>query len=117
MRPLRIGVLGAARIAPAFCSGVAGSDAVSVVAVASHDRDKSCEFAAEFGIACSYGSYNALLASPDVDAVYIPLPNALHAEWAAPAVWHHDVFHADGTPYRQAEIDLIRHLTEAVAER
>jgi predicted dehydrogenase len=77
--PLRIGVLGCANIARAFIRDVAASPAVAVVAVASRNADKAAAFARETGVARSHGSYEALLADPAVDAIYLPLPNSLHA--------------------------------------
>lgn len=65
-------MLGAAHIARAFCSGVAGSETVSVVAVASRDGRKARAFAEQCGIERSYASYEELLVSRDIDAVYIP---------------------------------------------
>ena len=56
-----------------------------VVAIASRDRDRAVAAAAQLGIPAAYGSYEELLASDDVDAVYIPLPNDLHAEWTLKA--------------------------------
>lgn len=56
-----------------------------VVAIASRDLEKSRIAAAKLGIARPYGSYEALLADPDVDAVYIPLPNHLHVDLAIAA--------------------------------
>ena len=53
-----------------------------LVAVGSRDLDKAKAFAAEFGGARGYGSYEALLADPEVDAVYISTPHPQHAEWA-----------------------------------
>lgn len=84
--PLRLGVLGCANIARQFCRDVAGSPAVRVDAVASRSAHKAAAFAAEFGIARAFGSYEALLAHPALDAVYVPLPNSLHAEWAIAAM-------------------------------
>jgi len=49
--------------------------------IASRDLEKAGQAASELGIARSYGSYEALLEDPEIDAVYIPLPNHLHAEW------------------------------------
>ena len=56
-----------------------------VVAIASRDQDRAVAAAAQLGIPAAYGSYEELLASDDVDAVYIPLPNDLHAEWTLKA--------------------------------
>src|SRR3984885_6225337 len=81
-RPLRIGILGSARIARSFVQAVRTSQHVRVEAVASRDRVKARAFAAELHIPRAYGSYPELLADPDVDAVYNPLPNSLHAEWS-----------------------------------
>lgn len=57
-----------------------------IVAIASRGAQKAAEAAARFGIAKSHASYAALLADPEVEAVYIPLPNHLHAEWAIAAL-------------------------------
>ena len=83
---LRLGILGTANIARSFVRAVADSTRVAVVAVASRDEAKAGGFAGEFAIARHFGSYQALLADPDIDAVYIPLPNSLHAEWSIAAV-------------------------------
>ena len=80
--PLRIGILGTANIARAFAAGVRGSTQVEVVAVASRERSKAQQFAGELGIAARAASYEELLAAPDVEAVYVPLPNSLHAPWS-----------------------------------
>jgi predicted dehydrogenase len=82
---LRIGILGCANIARQFVRDVAGSPNVVVAAAASRRLDSALEFSKSFGIERSYGSYEALLADADLDAVYIPLPNSLHAEWAIKA--------------------------------
>jgi predicted dehydrogenase len=84
--PLRYGILGAANIARQFTRGVAGSATATVVAVASRGQAKADAFAAELAIPRALGSYEALLADPAVEAIYIPLPNDLHAEWAIKAV-------------------------------
>lgn len=84
-RPLRLGILGCANIARAFARDVADSPALRLAAVASRSQSKADEFGRSFGIEQRHGSYESLLASPDVDAVYIPLPNSLHAEWAIQA--------------------------------
>ncbi len=79
--PLRIGILGCANIARQFVRDVAASPLVKVVAVASRDAARAQAFAAEFGIGRAHAGYEALLADPEVDAIYNPLPNSLHAEW------------------------------------
>ncbi len=56
-----------------------------VVAIASRDGERAAETAAELGIPRAHEGYEALLADPDVDAVYIPLPNSEHAEWTIAA--------------------------------
>lgn len=84
-QPLRIGILGAANIAKQFVRDVTPSPMVRVVAVASRRADTAAEFAAAHGIGRHHGSYEALLADAQVDAVYVPLPNSLHAEWTVKA--------------------------------
>ena len=84
--PLRIGILGAAKIARAFIAGVAPSQLVKVAGVASREASKAEAFANEYAIPKHYGSYDAMLADPSIDAVYNPLPNSLHAEWSIHAV-------------------------------
>jgi predicted dehydrogenase len=84
--PLRIGILGTANIARSFIQGVSASKQVTVSAIASRDEGKARAFAREFAIARHFGSYDALLADRDTDAVYLPLPNSLHAEWSIAAV-------------------------------
>jgi D-xylose 1-dehydrogenase (NADP+, D-xylono-1,5-lactone-forming) len=84
-RLFRIGILGTAKIARSFVQGVQTSERVAVSAVASRNADKAANFAAELKIARHFGSYQALLADPDIDAVYNPLPNSLHAEWTIAA--------------------------------
>ena len=84
--PLRFGILGTARIARSFVQGLRPSRRVIVSAVASRDSDKARAFAKDLEIARHFGSYEALLADPDIDAVYVPLPNSLHAEWSIAAV-------------------------------
>jgi predicted dehydrogenase len=83
--PLRIGILGCANIAKQFSRDVAPSPAVRIVAVASRNADTATAFAAAQGIGRHHGSYEAMLADAEVDAIYLPLPNSLHAEWAIKA--------------------------------
>jgi predicted dehydrogenase len=84
--PLRIGILGCAKIAKQFVRDVADSTKVTIQAVASRDLSKAHQFAQTFGIVRAHGSYEALLADSALDAVYIPLPNSMHAEWAIRAL-------------------------------
>ena len=82
MEAVRWGVLGVAsifmkRVLPPLLK----SDSVDVAAIASRSAEKARAAAQAFGIAKSYGRYEDLLGDPDVEAVYIPLPNHLHAEW------------------------------------
>ena len=83
--PLRFGILGCANIARAFVHDVASSPQVQVVAVASRDAGKAAAFAADFKLPRQHGSYQALIDDPGLDAIYLPLPNSLHAEWAVRA--------------------------------
>lgn len=84
--PLRMGVLGCANIAKQFTRDVQSSTSVSIDAVASRDMQKANTFAQSLKIARAYGSYETLIADPTIDAIYIPLPNSLHAEWAIRAM-------------------------------
>lgn len=81
-RRLRIGILGAANIARLFVEGVRPSPKVIVTAVASRDVERARQFASATGIARVHSTYDALLADLDIDAIYNPLPNSLHAEWS-----------------------------------
>lgn len=84
---LRIGILGAARIAPtALIRPARTNDEVEVVAVAARDRAKAEKFAGKHQIPTVHASYDDLLADPDIDAVYNPLPNGLHGRWTIAAV-------------------------------
>ena len=80
--PLRFGVLGCASIAVRkMIPAIARSQRCEVVAIASRDAGRASAAATDLGIARHHGSYDELLADPDVEAVYIPLPNHLHAAW------------------------------------
>ena len=84
---MRIGILGAARIAPlALIIPARGNEEVEVAAVAARDVSRAEVFAAKHGIARVHGSYEALIADPDLDAVYNPLPNGLHGRWTRAAL-------------------------------
>ena len=84
---MRIGILGAARIAPtALIKPAKGNAEVVVAAVAARDVSRAQAFAAKHGIARVHDSYEALIADPDLDAVYNPLPNGLHGRWTRAAL-------------------------------
>jgi predicted dehydrogenase len=84
---LRIGVLGAAKIAPqAIVAPARLSSEATLVAVAARDPARARAFAAKQAIARVHETYEALLADPGIDAVYIPLPNGVHGAWAIRAV-------------------------------
>ncbi|MFI8230242.1 Gfo/Idh/MocA family protein [Streptomyces sp. NPDC085900] len=79
--PLRIGVLGAARITERALVDPARAAGHRLVAVAARDRSRAEAFAAEHGVERVVGSYADLLADPEVEAVYNPLANGLHGPW------------------------------------
>ncbi len=85
--PLRIGILGAAQIAPmALIRPARHVPEATVVAVAARDPARASAFAAKHGIARVHQSYGDLIDDPEIDAVYNPLPNNLHCEWSIRAL-------------------------------
>jgi len=85
--PLRIGILGAAAIAPqAIVKPARTTKGVSVVTVGARDPQRAQNFAQRHEIARAVCGYDAVLDDPDVDAVYIPLPNGLHGAWTLRAI-------------------------------
>lgn len=84
-KPVGWGILGCAAIARrSFLPALAQAEG-KLLAIASRDPAKAQAWATEFGAERSYGSYEALLADPAIEAVYIPLPNSEHAPWAIKA--------------------------------
>ncbi len=81
MEPLRIGILGAARISARAIVDPAHATGHRLVAVAARDRSRAEAFAVEHGVERVVAGYEELLADPEVDLVYNPLVNALHAPW------------------------------------
>jgi predicted dehydrogenase len=79
---VRLGLLSTARINGEILAAAARTDTVVVSAVASRVQARAEAYAREHGIPRAHGSYEALLADPDVDAVYVSLPNGPHHEWA-----------------------------------
>ncbi|GHJ43948.1 oxidoreductase [Catellatospora sp. TT07R-123] len=87
MDQLRIGVLGAARInRNGIVNPARAVPEVTVAAVAARDPGRAREFAAKHGVPVVHRDYEALLADPELDAVYIPLPNGLHEQWTLRAL-------------------------------
>ena len=80
------GLLSTARINRAILAGIAAVADARAVAVASRDAGRASAYARANGIERAHGSYEALLADPDVDIVYISLPNGMHVEWAGRAL-------------------------------
>lgn len=81
------GVLGAAAIATQRAMpGIKAAPSATLLALASRDLDKARAAARALDVPRAYGSYDELLADPEVDVVYIPLPNALHFEWSVRAL-------------------------------
>jgi xylose dehydrogenase (NAD/NADP) len=80
------GILSTAKINGAFLAGVRSSPEVDVLGVASRTGEAAERYAKQHGIERAYGGYAAMLADPDIEAVYISLPNALHIEWTVRAL-------------------------------
>src|SRR5439155_17794438 len=79
VRPLRWGLLGAARINRSVIPAIRESPRSELVAVASRDPARAAAYAHEWGIPRSFGRYEEMLADDEIDVVYNPLPNGLHA--------------------------------------
>ena len=86
MSAVKWGIISTARINRLFLAGARQAESVELLAVASRDEARAEQYAREHGFPRAYGSYDALLADPDVEAVYIPLPNSQHVEWSARAL-------------------------------
>ena len=84
--PVTWGILSTADINKKLLPGAQESDQVEVLAVGSRDLERAREFGATWGIPRAYGSYEEFLADPDIEAVYIPLPNTMHCEWSIRAL-------------------------------
>ena len=86
MGVVRWGIVSTADINRQLIPGAHASDKVELIAVASREQSKADAYAREWEIERAYGSYDALLADPDVEAVYISLPNTMHCDWSIRAV-------------------------------
>ena len=84
--PVRWGIVSTADINRKVIPGAKASPKVELVGVASRTQDRAEQYASWWEIPRAYGSYEALLADDDIDAVYISLPNTLHCEWSVKAL-------------------------------
>jgi D-xylose 1-dehydrogenase (NADP+, D-xylono-1,5-lactone-forming) len=84
--PIRWGILGTGGINRRFLGGMARARDARIVAIASRDAARAEAYGAANGIERTFGSYEALLASPEIEAVYISLPNSLHHPWSMAAL-------------------------------
>lgn len=126
MEILKIGIIGAGWIAHKMAQALAPHNGAEVYAIASRDLAKAQEFAAEYGIAKAYGSYEEMVSDPEVDLVYVATPHSHHYQHARLAIEHNKpvlVEKAFTANARQAE-ELIRlaherkvFLTEAIWTR
>lgn len=83
MKKIRFGILSTANIGRKYVTpAIQIAEKCDVVAVASRSLKSAESYASDFSIPKAYGSYEELLADPEIDAVYIPLPNHLHVEWS-----------------------------------
>ena len=83
---VRWGLLSTAAINDPVIAAARASDRVEIVAVASRERERAERYASDNGIARAHATYEALLDDPEVEAVYIPLPNSMHVEWTTRAL-------------------------------
>jgi predicted dehydrogenase len=86
MKSVRWGLLSTARINRRVIPAIRASRRGELIAVGSRSQGSADAYAAEWGIPAAFGSYDAMLESDDVDAVYLSLPNHLHAEWTVRAL-------------------------------
>lgn len=91
MKTMRVGYIGAGSISGQMAETIARMDEVENHAVAARDPERAREFAERWGFSRAYGSYEELLADPDVDLVYVALPHSHHHRWtiAALEAGHH----------------------------
>ena len=80
-QPIRWGILGTARIAEKLADAIRQSKTGELIAIASRSSSRAREWAAKHHVPNAFGSYDALVSSDEIDAVYIPLPPSMHAEW------------------------------------
>jgi len=83
---LRFGIVGTGNIASQFAEGVAGAARSVITAVGSRRDDTARAFADRFGVERAHSSYEAACNDPEVDAIYLSLPNSMHCEWTIRAL-------------------------------
>jgi xylose dehydrogenase (NAD/NADP) len=105
--PVKWGIISTADINRKVIPGAHASPKVELVAVASRDEARAAEYAKTWEIERSYGSYDALLADPEIEAVYISLPNTLHCDWSIKAL--------EAGKHVLCEKPLSRHVNEVEA--
>jgi len=105
--PVKWGIVSTADINRNVIPGAKASPQVELVGVASRTQERADSYAQEWGIPRAYGSYDALLADPEIEAVYISLPNTMHCEWSIRAV--------EAGKHVLCEKPLTRHPDEAAA--
>jgi predicted dehydrogenase len=86
--PVKWGIVSTADINRKVIPGAQASPKVDLVGVASRTQERAEEYAREWEIPQAYGSYDALLEDPEIEAVYVSLPNTLHCEWSVRALEH-----------------------------
>jgi len=84
--PLRWGLLSTAHINRKLIPAIRDNPRAELISVASRSQSRASRYAAEWSIPRAHGTYEALLEDPDVDVVYVSLPNSLHAEWTVKAL-------------------------------
>lgn len=111
MDKVRWGILGVAKINERWLPGFRQARNAELVGIASRDAAKAQKAAQDFGIPKSYGHYEDLLANSAIEAVYVPLPNTLHAEWVRKAAdaGKHILCEKPLAPTAQEAADLITH--------
>ena len=105
--PVKWGIVSTADINRKVIPGAKASPQIDLVGVASRTQERADAYAQEWGIPRAYGSYDALLADPEIEAVYISLPNTMHCEWSIRAL--------EAGKHVLCEKPLTRHPDEAKA--
>ena len=106
-KPVKWGIISTADINRKVIPGAHASDKVELVAVASRDQARADEYARQWEIPRAFGAYDDLLADPEIEAVYISLPNTLHCDWSIRAL--------EAGKHVLCEKPLSRHPDEVIA--